>query len=237
MTSRLSPDHPRRGDLRILRPLEFESEGCRIVLVADVDRANDIADVVLVHADPDLATESDVVVPKAVARSRFPVVVQTDLRSVVWTRQLGEKTGRLEAGQIEAINDLVDVGRGPSTGGYSLGLPLDGPFDGRWSFKREEGADLRRLSADCTQALLETQGRTQWAPDALTSMTDASSLELLRLVHWLSTRSPKTAASDRRRLVEVVAGLERHGWSSRPDLGDELSAVVAEAVLASMEAL
>ncbi len=237
MTTRPSPDHLRRGDLRILRPLEFESDGSRIVLVADVDRARDVADVVLVHADPGLATESDVVVPKAVARSRFPVVVQTDLRSVVWTRQLGEKVGRLEAEQIEAINDLVDAGPGASVDGYSLGLPLDGPFDGRWSFKREEGADFRRLSADCTQALLESQGRTEWAPDALMSMTDASNLELLRLVHWLSTRSPKTATSDRGRLVEVVARLERYEWSARPDLGDELSAVVAEAVLASMEAL
>src|SRR5690606_9178922 len=141
----------RRGDLRLVHPLSHEAGGSRIALVLDVDRANDVVDMALIHADPDLATDTDVIVPKEVAGSRFPIVVQSDLRSAVWKTQVGALVGRLDAAQLDHVNDALDPDLAEEPSPFEVGLPLEGPFDGRWEFKSVEGDDLRRLSADCTR--------------------------------------------------------------------------------------
>lgn len=137
-----------RGELRIAREA---GGGARCVLVLEV-HGDGTVQVALTHPYSELATDADVVVPAEWQAATWPVVVQSDLRSVVWASQLGDLAGRLSAAQLDELNDALDAD------GYDglcrVGIPLSGPADGRWEFKRTEGDDLRRLAARCVAALL-----------------------------------------------------------------------------------
>jgi hypothetical protein len=224
----------RRSDLRLVHPLDHETGDSRIVLVLDVDRANDVVDVALVHADPELATDSDVIVPKAAAATRFPIVVQSDLRSAVWRSQLGALVGRLATDQLEQVNDALDPEMAEEPSPFEIGLPLEGPFDGRWEFKSLEGAELRRLSADCGRALLEDDAAWIIDPRAI----DPSSLGadravdvLIELMHWLQTRTLRLSETSYEFAVEVHASLTKDSWGEQADLAGELTVAFADLLM------
>lgn len=138
----LPPIPIERGDIRVVTT-EGES---RLVLVLSVDSENEFADVLLVHSAPELATDSDGVLNSADLNLPFPLVVQTDLRAVVWTLQIGEAVGRLSDDVFTQLNNIVR-GAGPAVeSGVTTGFTLSGPADRRWVFKKEEGHALRRLA-------------------------------------------------------------------------------------------
>lgn len=210
----------RRGDLRLVHPLEFEPEGTRVVLVLDVDRANDVVDIALIHADTEMATDVDVVVPKVDARTQFPVVVQSDLRSAVWRSQVGGLVGRIEPAELEQVNDAFDPVSDGEPSPYLVGLPLQGTFDGRWEFKRSEGDDLRQLSADCTRALLDDG--TEWALDPRTIKPGLSADVLIELMHWLQTRTVRLSESSHEFAVEVYSSLTKDDWGEHAEIASSL---------------
>jgi hypothetical protein len=188
----------------------------------------------MTHADPELATDADVVVPKEVAGARFPIVVQSDLRSAVWRSQLGALVGRLETAHLDQVNDALDPDFAEEPSPFEVGLPLEGPFDGRWEFKRVEGDDLRRLSADCSRALLEDDA--DWILDPRT--IDPSSLEepgaadvLIELMHWLQTRTLRLSETAYEFAVEVHTSLTKDSWGEHADLAAELTTAFADLLM------
>lgn len=221
---------PRRGDVSLVHPLGHEAGDSRIVLVLDVDRANEVADVALIHADPDLATDADVVVPKEVAGAHFPIVVQSDLRSAVWWSQLGARVGRLDAADLDRVNDALDPDVAVEPSPFEVGLPLEGPFDGRWEFKRVEGDDLRRLSADCSRALLEDD--SDWTLDPRTIEPGQSADVLIELMHWLQTRTVRVSESAHEFAVEVYAKLTKDSWGEFADLATSIIDAFRDVILA-----
>jgi hypothetical protein len=151
------------GDLRVIESLAHRPTDHRIGLVLRVDSANEFAEVLLVHAAPELATDRDVVLPSNVTSAPYDVVVQTDLRGAVWTIQLGRRVGHSAEpalAAVKAATSSLGAGEIPMSpdarmAALHAGIPLAGPLDRRWSFKESEGAALRALAADCTEALLD----------------------------------------------------------------------------------
>ena len=157
-----------RGDLRIVSPTAGDRPAeSRLCLVVGVDPTDEFADVVLTHTAPELATSVDGVVPPELSGAPYDIVVQTDLRGAVWTLQLGRRVGWIDEPALKNLTSIV-LGRteDPDSSGVGLhaGIPLQGPTDRRWSFKEEEGAELRRLTANCTDAVLD--GDSVWEIDS-----------------------------------------------------------------------
>ena len=82
----------------------------------------------------------------------WDVVVQADLRGVVWVSQVGRRVGRLSAATLADASDLVVSGRASAPSGVRVGPVLGGPADRRWAFKAGEGRALDRLARACTAA-------------------------------------------------------------------------------------
>ncbi len=154
------------GDLRVIKALAHGTTDHRIGLVLRINSANDFAEFLLVHAALELATGHDVILPSELTSAPYDVVAQTDLCAAVWTLQLGRRVGCLAESELTAVAligsnlKLVEPSDSPVARMPQLasGIPLAGPLDRRWSFKESEGAALRELAADCTEALLP-QGR------------------------------------------------------------------------------
>lgn len=149
-----------RGDLRIVEPPVREAAAGtrRLCFVVGVDPAADVAEVVLVHSTPELATSVDGVVPSCTTGAPYDAVVQTDLRGVAWTFQLGRLVGRLDEGSLEALSSIALGNRATERAqGNEIwsGSALTGAGDGRWTFKTDEGSALRSLTRECTAALLD----------------------------------------------------------------------------------
>jgi hypothetical protein len=219
-----------RGDLRIVHALSHMPTDPRIGLVLAVDPDNEFTDVLLVHTATELACDSDGVIPHWVSSAPYDVVVETDLRAVVWTWQLGASIGSLDDRALEAIRSIAARSRqesggsaaGTEVGGVHSGLRLAGPADPRWSFKEAEGHALRRLSEDCTTALLNRGLVWQVDPGllrpGLLDQVGASSDVLDELLHWVMTRKLTLTEVDLEEL-ELVGGLDLDTWHAIGDLG------------------
>lgn len=221
------------GDLRIVGPLPHRPTDSRIVLVLEVDEPNDFADVLLVHPATELATDRDAVVPMRTSSAAYDVVVQTDLRAVVWTFQIERRVGRLDEvslGEIRAWiggnNDDESLLTRPSEeAGIHYGTRLAGPLDRRWAFKEAEGIALRGLAGDCTEALLDQD--LVWRidpgllrPELLDLVDDREAL-LAELLHWVATRSLSLTDEDLELLLSAGA-LDIEEWAHLSDIGADV---------------
>ena len=222
-----------RGDLRVVEALPHRQAARQIVLVLRADSSKDFADVLLVHSAPELATDHDAIIAADIASTPYDIVVQTDLRAAVWTWQLGPRVGRLNEPSLGALNLLAEGAAElePSAmtaverAGVYCGTRLAGPLDGRWSFKKAEGAALRRLAADCTEALLD--GDLEWQVDPrllrpdLVDLADDPLLLLGELSHWVQTRSSFLTEEDLEVLL-VEEALDVDSWIEISDIGTDL---------------
>lgn len=231
-----------RGDLRIVHALSHLPTDSRIGLVLDVDPDNEFTDVLLVHTAPELACDSDGVIPRWVSSAPYDVVVETDLRGVVWTWQLGASVGSLDDRALDAIRSIASRSREDSgasaelteVGGVHSGLRLAGPADPRWSFKETEGHALRRLSEDCTTALLDSGlvwqvGPGLLRPDLL-DRAEASGDVLDELLHWVMTRKVTLTEVDLEEL-DVLGFLDLDAWNAMGDLGLDVWTALQEVLL------
>ena len=228
----------RRGDLRFARGLAGGSVEPRLVLVLSADSQLDFADVLLVHSAVEMACDIDLVVPRAVFAAPYDVVVETDLRGVVWTLQLGPAIGQLDDDIVDTLGDnTASADRGASPGMHR-GLQMAGPADPRWAFKREEGAALRALSRDCTDALLDEGA---WLinpgllrPDLLDLADDPAAL-IADLVHWVETRSLVLSTAEIEVLLELGA-LDVDAWAAIGDLGLDIWTAIQHLIVDSVTA-
>ena len=123
----------------------------RLVLVLGVNRLRSIAQVTLVHPYMEWATDADVIIDTPAGG--YPLVIQTDLRSIVWLKDLGSRC----AAAIEVPSEVVNACLDPLAvipAGMATGSTLRGALDARWAFKEQERQDLSTLSEDCIVAAL-----------------------------------------------------------------------------------
>ncbi|MYA26682.1 MAG: hypothetical protein F4091_05645 [Acidimicrobiales bacterium] len=200
----------------------------------DVDPRREFADVVLMHSAPELTTSVDGVVPSSVSGAPYDAVVQTDLRGVAWTFQVGRLVGRLDEGVLETLSSIAlgDLATDPAhENEIWTGSALTGEGDRRWAFKADEGSVFRILTRECTVALIE--GGTVWEIDPgllrqghLDCATGSPEV-VQEFWEWRSTRRsrPLTVSDDL--LVEMLAQ-DPPMPSTESDLAFELATLAWE---------
>jgi hypothetical protein len=147
-------DHPLRGELRLV-VAAGGGPAARLGLVLRTEATEGVIEIALVHPYTELATGADAVVAGALAGTPYDLVVQSDLRGVVWGWQATRRVGQVDVATLDAASELLVRGRPGSPGGIWTGTPLVGPHDRRWAFKVSEGLALDALTGACTAALLE----------------------------------------------------------------------------------
>lgn len=239
-TDELTESRVVAGDLRIVTPLSHQQTDSRIVLVLKVDEPDNFADVMLVHSATELATDHDAIVLADDSAAPYDVVVQTDLRSAVWTYQIGSRVGHLSEEFVDTIKtwatDCSDEALARrSMAGIHNGTRLAGLVDRRWAFKESEGIALRCLASDCIEALLD-HGHV-WRvdpavlrPDLLDLADDREAL-LSELVHWAATRT-LSLTDDDVELLLMAGALEVDSWIQFGDLGADVLMSLQEVFLA-----
>ena len=204
-----------RGDIRRVEPC-FEPEGAvRLALVLDVDSDENSVEIVLVHPYAELATEADLVFSPDETGMPYPVVVQTRVRSAVWTLQMRERVGRLSEEALKEFGQ-VTVADDPFAASPRTGPPLAGPADSRWAFKRLEIKTLNSLAADRISAVFEDGLNPRWLSLVPTSQDSYAS----PLVRELTARPSEWSMDDLEALSEVDA-LNHDTWTKQfgRDLG------------------
>jgi len=227
------------GDLRIVTPLAHQQTDSQLVLVLKVVEDGEFADVMLVHSATEFATDHDAIVLAEDSATPYDVVVQTDLRSVVWVFQLGARVGYVPGAYVDAIvnwaaeRDDESVARCNQVGIHH-GTRLTGLLDRRWAFKESEGNALRYLASDCIEALLDRGGIWRVHPDLLRpehwDHADDAETVLGELVHWSATRELSVDDHDLESLLDTGA-LEVDSWARIGDLGADLLMSLQEVVL------
>ena len=144
-----------RGQVcRLTHGLESDELTERLALVLRVDKGRDYAEIMFVHPYAELATDTDLIVPPEHSSIAYPIVVESDVRGIVWLSQLGTVVGALDASALESLGAVV-VGANSGSPDLVSGLPLRGRLDRRWDFKAAQGSALRTLACDCTAAHLD----------------------------------------------------------------------------------
>ena len=217
-----------RGDLRAVKPFDGAGIDARLALVLSVDSERGFADVMLVHTAPELASEMDAVIGSRVGVTSYPVVIETDLRGVVWIEQLGRATGRVGEEALGALAAVAVRQASPEQRDATVlarGARLAGPADPRWSFKRAEGIALRELARDCTEAILD-EG-TPWVvdrgvlqPELLELAADPVAV-VTDLMHWIETRPVEVSDTDVQQLLELGV-FESNAWTSAGDMAADV---------------
>ena len=187
----------------------------RLVLVLRVDDRRDFTEIMFAHPYAELATGTDLVVPAEHSGLAYQVVVETDVRGVVWLTQVGPLVGVLNQTALESVG-AVALGEDPASRTLVTGLPLRGRFDQRWDFKAAEGSALRTLAADCTASLLDDQTPLQLdigilSPVLLAASEDRESA-LLKLLDIVTRHDIVFDLEDVKRLDEIEA-LSESNWT------------------------
>ena len=159
----------RRGDLRVIAPPPGSAGDARLCLVLAVHTtgpagaAAPFVELALVHPHAELATSMDAVVPGTLCATPYDIVVQADLRGVVWaTTQVGQHVGRITTDTFNEISGLLGTDTSTSPSGVRVGLPLGEHCDRRWEFKVDEGRALDALTSDCTSQLIDDHARVMF---------------------------------------------------------------------------
>lgn len=216
-----------RGDLRVVTPTDGSSGGVRLVLVLSVDSDHQCAEVMLVHTAPELACDIDGIVPSDKSSAPYDVVVETDLRGVVWSWQIAKAIGHLDTDVLDALGQVATgrVAADHPSPSVRTGSRLAGPLDPRWAFKKDEGGTLRRLTEDCTEVLLDEH--VPWVVDPgllrpeLLDIADDPTALVSELMHWVRTRSLSITAAEVDHLL-ALGVLDLDAWAARGDLGADV---------------
>lgn len=218
----------RRGDIRFAKGLPGETLQPRLVLLLSVDSQLEFADVLLVHTASEMSCDVDVVVSGTDTGAPFEAVIETDLRGVIWTIQLGSAIGHVGEELLSHLGREATSLEFGATPEVRRGIQLAGPADPRWGFKRDEGSALRALVRDCTDALLDEEAWQVEAgllrPELLDFAADPTAL-VTDLMHWLRTRTLELTAEDVEVLLELGA-LDTGAWERFGDLGLDISTSV-----------
>jgi hypothetical protein len=200
------------GDIRRIGSGTLE----RLALVLKVNSDSNTTQFTLVHSYVEFATEQDVIIDPAVTQLPYAIVVETDLRAVISTAEIG---GLVAAVPSQIISACFD---GP--GGFIedksmfIGLPMLGPLDARWDFKVEEGEVIRELSSAAIVSFDSPE--IQWVFEfdeifaaLLLPVDDAPAMALAMYELWLVRGDSLVITPDHIVLFDDRGLLSRDMWS------------------------
>lgn len=226
-----------RGDVRVIEPLPWLDGPRRLAVVRRVDADRDIAEMMLAHPWPEVATDTDAIIASSDSGLPFPLVVECYVRGPVWLLQVRERSGVLTESLLDTIGSAV-IDRNPAIEGVHTGLPLAGPADARWRFKEQEVVEWRTLTDDCAATLLDDDDAWPLAPNRLQPHSYGTSsgtvtplrghLRLEETIHQLATRRAAVAIQD----IEPTAVDPEH-WAEH--LGRDIGIVAFAALQPTLD--
>ena len=187
----------------------------RLALVLKVNLDSNTTQFTLVHSFIDFATEHDLIVEPAVTQLPYSIIVETDLRAVVSTAELGALIAVVPSSVVGACFD------GPSNfiedDSTFVGPPMLGPLDARWDFKVEEGEVIRELSSAATVSFDSPE--IQWVFEfdeifaaLLLPVDDAPAMALAMYELWLVRGDSLVITPDHILLFDDRGLLSRDTW-------------------------
>jgi hypothetical protein len=200
------------GDIRRVKNGTLE----RLALVLKVNSDTNTTQFTLVHSYVEFATEHDVIIEPAVTQLRYSIVVETDLRAVISTADVGGLVAvvpqKIVAACFEGPDGFIEEAS------MFLGLPLLGPLDARWDFKVEEGEAIRELSSAAIVSFENLE--SQWIFEfdeifaaLLQPVDDAPAMALAMYELWLIKGDSLAITPDHIVLFDDRGLLSRDTWS------------------------
>lgn len=222
------------GDIRKISTYPYCQGAGNTRLGLIYEKNDDTAEIMLIHGGVALSTEADLVLSGTDVGTGFPVVIQTDMRGVVWSTQkvdslddvpfrfqTMDKVGACSDSAMDEIRQIAGLSSVVETNERG-GAPLEDDRDPRWHKKLEELSALRNLTSHCNRALLHEQQRIDWAllvPELIEAdpQRDRTLRDLVALFRRDMNR-PMLTIEDVKNLKQHEA-LERAEWDRLGDLG------------------
>ena len=200
------------GDIRRVRNGDLE----RLALILRVNPDSNTTQFTLVHSYVDFATEHDIIIDLAVTQLPYGIVVETDLRAVVSTAEIGELIAvvpsRVVSACFEGPGGFIEDGK------MFLGPPMLGPLDARWDFKVEEGEVIRELSSAAIASFENPE--VQWVFEfdeifaaLLLPVDDAHAMALAMYELWLVRGNSLVVTPEHLVLFDDRGLLVRETWA------------------------
>lgn len=201
------------GDIRRVGNGRLE----RLALVLKVNSDFNTTQFTLVHSFIEFATEHDLIVEPVVTQLPYSIVVETDLRAVVSTAELGALIAVVPTSIIGAC--FEGPGNFIEDGSTFVGPPMLGPLDARWDFKVEEGEVIRELSSAAIVSFDSPE--IQWVFEfdeifaaLLLPVDDAPAMALAMYELWLVRGDSLVITPDHIVLFDDRGLLSRDTWST-----------------------
>ena len=197
-----------RGDVRRLQNLSNP----RLVLVLAVDTGTQTAQYTLLHSYTEFATEADVIVTPALSALPYDLVVQTDLRGVISTKEINDLIAVLPERIVRACFAVPAAFESDETAFSGPAQP--GLLDALWDFKIAEGNTIRDLSSAAFEMLTKESILWQFKfRELLKALLEPvpDSIDLVEAMQdrWNRGRDLHVSTPD------AIADLEEHGLLDR----------------------
>jgi hypothetical protein len=200
------------GDIRRVGNGDLE----RLALILRINPDSNTTQFTLVHSYVDFATEHDIIIDLAVTQLPYGIVVETDLRAVVSTAEIGELIAvvpsRVVSACFEGPGGFIEDGK------MFLGPPMLGPLDARWDFKVEEGEVIRELSSAAIASFENPE--VQWVFEfdeifaaLLLPVDDAHAMALAMYELWLVRGNSLVVTPEHLVLFDDRGLLVRETWA------------------------
>ena len=210
-----------RGDVRRLQNLSNP----RLVLVLAVDTGTQTAQYTLLHSYTEFATEADVIVTPALSALPYDLVVQTDLRGVISTKEINDLIAILPERIVRACFAVPAAFESDETAFSGPAQP--GILDALWDFKIAEGNTIRDLSSAAFEMLTEEAASWQFNFEEifraiLLPAQDAMQLMLGTLERWKLYGDFHASTPDQIDKLDKLGWLERTQWTTKlPEIGGQ----------------
>ena len=200
------------GDIRRVKNGTLE----RLALVLKVNSDTNTTQFTLVHSYVEFATEHDVIIEPAITQLPYSIVVETDLRAVISTAEVGGLIAvvptRIVSICFEGPGGFID------NGSMFVGPPILGPLDARWDFKVEEGEAIRELSSAAIVSFENPE--VQWVFEfdeiftaLLLPVDDAPAMALAMYDLWIARGDSLSITAEHLVLFDDRGLLSRETWS------------------------
>ena len=218
----------RGGDVRRVQALVGLDGLSRMALVVRAPSGSDRAEIMLAHERVGMAGPDDVVLHPESAELPNGLVVQTQLRGIVWRLQLSTFLGCLSSSQMTSVTSAVSSTR-KNQADACTALPLE-EDDGSWTdFHESELQALWSLTGDCSDATLDDDGPWRIDADLLSveclDLHDDPATILTEIMHILRTR-PVVASLDDLEALHASGATDASTWRCTT-YGSDLASQIA----------
>lgn len=183
---------PEKGDIRRVESLLGLKPVSRVAFVIGPNsRDRSSVEIMLVHGDIEMATPDDIIVDSGIELFPNGLVIQTGIRGTVWENQFTGFLCRLPNADIHNISNIAKAHESERRVART-GTPMTQAGDPRFAYQAKELRELRALTEDHNDAMLD--GNQPWLLDPgllsprLLYRSNNPDMILSDVMHVLNTR-------------------------------------------------